>query len=172
MKRKPVLVFVLVLALMIGSLGTAEEVFNAGSEVSREEALRVYLSGVLYDAPKSGGPGSGAARKNLSQAEQKLYDQVLEQAKKVAAGEQDDTEFRFVMGDYFEDKSATPEEIGFPGLMADDEQSFDQAYWKAWDALTGNFDLLRVLMAVKADHPYELYWTDQYYHSFSNFCNT
>lgn len=168
MKRKPVLVFVLVLALMIGSLGTAEEVFNAGSEVSREEALRVYLSGVLYDAPKSGGPGSGAARKNLSQAEQKLYDQVLEQAKKVAAGEQEDTEFRFVMGDYFEDKSATPEEIGFPGLMADDEQSFGQAYFKAWDALTGNFDLLRVLMAVKADHPYELYWTDQYYHSFSN----
>ena len=93
-----------------------------------------------------------------------VYQAVAEALPAIAAGDLDSTEFELTL-DVFgvEKKEWTADELGVSSIVVEDAQgeySFAQDAYAAANAKI-SFDLDKVLTALLADYPYELYWFDK-----------
>lgn len=132
-----------------------------------DELLMAYLENAVAEevndaAPAGNGKEATNSRSRINtlenDAEYALYEMLESYISYVASGEESSTEFTVSMSSLFGDKlSYTEEELGTPIIV--DEQISDAAI-EAFDAMF-ECDVERVVNALMADMPFELYWYDK-----------
>ena len=132
-----------------------------------DELLMAYLENAVAEevndaAPAGNGKEATNSRSRINtlenDAEYALYEMLESYISYVASGEKSSTEFTVSMSSLFGDKlSYTEEELGTPIIV--DEQISDAAI-EAFDAMF-ECDVERVVNALMADMPFELYWYDK-----------
>lgn len=163
MNRKTAATLMLILLLgllwLMPAAGTAGEpeiismqevqVLPSKAGISNDEAATQFIRRKLYGITPAI-PTRGTTGYNmLGEREQQLYDQLKPLISKVANGELSSTEFSIPLNQVFEKDTFTFEELG----------STDGTLPDGW--FNSLIDFTKVMDALLADFPYDLYWFDK-----------
>ena len=165
-KKRMAILWALMLALlsvMAGAEGvptttllTESTVYTASEGKTSSAAAAGYLKQMMRGKDASNAVRDFGSR--LTGPEKKLYDLVLPEVKKVAAGEREDTVFAFRMKDLIGQTSFTAAELGVTQVIRDG--NFDPDALAAFKKKV-DLDFKAVNSALLQDCPYELYWYDK-----------
>ena len=136
-----------------------EEIVLADVEIrkSNEQLLEEYVREQMYSI---GGKLSNRmeAGKTLPPREQRMYDMLLADIKKVASGERTSTIFTYSVEEIFEKTKYTADEFGIDSFIDQNGQLADVVTEEILPIQTR-----LVLNALLLQNPYELYWFDKSY---------
>lgn len=142
--------------------GPGERVAFPTLGLSNDEAVSGYIDSLMY-APLRGSAmleakALAASRLGVGTPERRLYDMLCPLARDVALGNRDSTEFTFSIRDIYDDVVYSAADLGVEALTVNGDVTLDAAlaFFSSVEA-----DITRVLNALMADMPYEMYWYDK-----------
>ena len=133
--------------------------------LSAEELLNGYAQRRIDETLPGGAQEADAltsqsAREQLNDANKAIYDYLKSLLAEVAAGKRTSTEFTvpFSVVESFYDGPWTAEQLGVSAIY---KNGLTSEAMDAADAKLGSLDVSKVVSALVADCPYELYWYDK-----------
>ena len=152
---------------------------EAGDGKSSEELFAEYVdksfsaqNGQSGQAPSGRKRAPKSAASSLTGIDRAIYDEIAACLPAIAAGERASTEFEIDVDDLGLEKTFwTAGELGISTILAVDESGNiiidDEGYAsisaeaiEAIDEIT-SYDLFKIIRALLADHPYQLYWYEK-----------
>ena len=138
-----------------------EESYCPGAGMSNDRAISGYIERAMY--PSAGQSGSLRSNGNVGTRLQgvtgKLYTLLRQKVEKVAAGELDNTEFLLSIRDIYEDVAYSAADLGVDTLTDANGEVTLPAVFAFW--IETQADVSKVIDALLADCPYDLYWYDK-----------
>ena len=157
---------VLLICFLVASVCTAEsfmelpgtDTVKTGNLDDNQKLLEEYIRKEMYSIGEKLSDRKEAGGKALSTAEQRLYDKLQADIKKVAAGEKTSTVFSYNVEDIYDKTVYTKDDLGVNSLLNADYSLTQEAK----DALNSIIvDRMLVLDSLLFDFPYEFYWFDK-----------
>ena len=129
-----------------------------GTLDSNQKLLEGYIQKEMYSIGEKPSDRKEAGGKALPAADQRLYDKLLADIKKVAGGEKTSTVFSYNVADIYDKTVYTKDDLGI-GSVFNKDGTLTQEADKALNSI--NMDVSPVMDALLFDFPYELYWYDK-----------
>lgn len=146
----------------IAPVERGEQVFCPDDGLSNEDAVSGYIESqmsVPHPAKKRLLKAArSTAGSRLDTQERRLYELLSPLIREVAEGRRDSAAFALPINAIYDNVAYTAADLGLDSLLIGGEVSIDaaQAFWDRID-----LDIARVVNALMADMPYELYWYDK-----------
>lgn len=140
-----------------------EHVAYPSGGLTNDEAISGYIDRQMHEQPgvrrrKNALAYVAGQRLKVGTSEYRLYDALYPMIQEVAKGERSSAEFTIPIRSLCDDVAYTAADLGVDSLLEGDMLSI-WAVFAFWDKV--NIDVGKVMDALLADLPYDLYWFDK-----------